>query len=238
MKIDAMTMCASAFAAAGLASTAAAGQDAATLGAGITGNPRVGVVLQLPPKTKLRSLRPLTRQVEEIFRTARLTLEWELLGGMDRPGLHDQVVVVELRGICSPFRIDAVQGQAEGARLGWTLIQNGEVTPYSVVDCDQIARTLRYSPGSAARQPSRYHEFWALAARVLAHEMLHSLLRTTRHEGTDCLRSPLRQQDLRQPARLQPVEVRALARLAQGAPPTVAKGATRPGEDKQIPAAR
>ena len=178
--------------------------------------PTVGVMLKFDRQPAPAFLKRLQKDVAAIFRPAGLDLRWEVLGPGREPHTYDRVVVLELRGYCSALRPLNGEPAPEGSLpLGWTLINNGEVIPFAVVSCDHMTQALA-QPQLRGRHrqllPTMYNR---LAARVVAHELMHTLLRTADHHDGDCTRSPLRDVDLGGAVRLKPDEVAALRQIGR-----------------------
>jgi hypothetical protein len=122
-----------------------------------------------------------------------------------------------MRGDCMPMGQEHPPSDQQRRTLGWTRVnEDGEVTPFLMVDCDQIAALVQQTAHPPVHRTFDYGAFWRLAARVMAHELLHSLLGTPEHQPTDCARSPLLRRDLRLAARLNPQEAAALRRIGRG----------------------
>ena len=184
--------------------------------------PRVGVYLKFEKPVFDKAARTLGKAVEQIFAPAGVELHWQLLDGRQPPGEFDRAVVIEMRGSCTPWRQQEPPAGSERLTLGWTRIEDGAVIPFCMVDCDAIARSLARPSSMTGGAAGAYTRYWQLAARVLAHELMHALLRSAEHYSSDCLRSPLRAVDLASPARLKPAETAALRRIGLAAPPILA----------------
>ncbi len=178
-----------------------------------TSRSTVGVFLRFERPDSPSFTRRLERDVAAIFRPAGV----DLVFPRPQDGTRDyhRVVIVEMRGHCTSWRAAEVSGEAEAAPLGWTRLNaDGQVMPFAMLDCDQVAR--------AARRANRLHgplghfsTFSRLAARVMAHELVHALLRTAEHRQTDCGRAQLRQADALDQARLDPSEIAALREIGR-----------------------
>jgi len=55
--------------------------------------------------------------------------------------------------------------------------------------------------------------YWRLVGRVMAHELMHALLRRPGHDNTDCARPVIAAYDLHVEPRLHPSEIAALRNL-------------------------
>ena len=190
---------------------------------------KVGVMVWFEQPPQKDFLQQLRREVEEIFRPSGLDLTWELRDGKRQPGAYDRVVLLDFRGKCGSNRLDITHAaSAAQPRLGGTMVHNGEVIPFAMVDCENMAAVVRSMHTQVAGKlllPGIYNR---LAGRVAAHELMHVLLRTTDHRSTDCMRPFLRATDLQFAARLTPAEIAALRLAGRASPsPTLAQGTHR-----------
>ncbi len=201
--------------------------------------PTVGVLLKFDRKPTPGFVKQLQKEVAGIFQPTGLDLRWEILDGKHGSKTYNRVVMIEMRGRCTPFR--AVEATPQGGTpegglsLGWTLIGNGEVLPFAVVSCDQIAVAMA---NMRAQMPNRQvfpSMYTRLAGRVVAHELMHTLLRTPEHHASDATRSPLHPADLDVQAQLRPEEVTALRGIARSQAPTLAQGEKKAGSSTATP---
>lgn len=130
-----------------------------------------------PPQAVLDSIQ------DELRSTMAATgnqFEWHSLAGVRGNEVVTQLAVVTFRGRCDVGGIVA-RPVVPGA-LGWTHVSNGEVLPFSEVDCDSIREFLQIGLLSIA-PGERELAYGRAVARVLAHELYHVLARTA-HHGT------------------------------------------------------
>ena len=178
--------------------------------------PTVGVMLKFDRQRAPAFLKQLQKDVAAIFRPTGLDLHWEIVGAGRQPGAYDRVVVLEMRGCCDTLRpLNGGPAPDGSLPLGWTLISDGEVIPYAVVDCDHMARALAQPQIRIQNRQLLPGLYSRLASRVVAHELMHTLLRTADHHDGDCTRSPLRDVDLAREVRLEPNEVAALRQIGR-----------------------
>ena len=176
----------------------------------------VGVMLSFERKPSPDWARRLRREVEEIFGPSKLDLRWEVLNDHTQPGSYSRAVVVEVRGRCGFTRVAEVEPAWNGTvQLGWTLVNDGEVIPHAAIDCDRIAAVVAGARKLALNRQLLPGMYQTLSARVLAHELMHALLRTADHQQSGCLRTPLRLADLQAPVRLSSTEVAALREVGR-----------------------
>ena len=108
--------------------------------------------------------------------------------------------------------------------LGWTFVVGGEVMPNAMVDCDRITRASLQMGLARSHREWRDLLYVRLASRVIAHELMHTLLRISDHDGADLTRSPLQLEDLRPLPRLTPAQITALRQIGPPSPTVSAGG--------------
>lgn len=186
--------------------------------------PTVGVMLSFEHQPPRHYLQQIQRDVAQIFRPSRLDLHWQVMQEGVQPDSYSRAVVVEVRGRCGFGRVGELTPSHEPhVRLGWTAVSDGEVIPHVTMDCDQIAATIagaRTQGFQRGTLPELYHR---LTTRVLAHELLHALLRSADHNSSDCLKSRLRLVDLWAPARLNAHNLQALRDVGRTRAPALAQ---------------
>jgi len=107
---------------------------------------------------------------------------WETRAGEVSRGL----AVINFRGRCELTGL--IHEHPDGGPLGWTYVTDGEVLPFSDVDCDRVRAFL--SDSLLRLHPyDRAHAFGRALARVLAHELYH-VITETRHHGSSGVAQP------------------------------------------------
>ena len=71
--------------------------------------------------------------------------------------------------------------------LGTSLVSDGQVLPFSEVECDQVRKTLAYE--ERATEMDRQCALGRAMGRVVAHELYHVLACTTKHAGRGLARA-------------------------------------------------
>lgn len=174
-------------------------------------SPQVAVLLSFQNRAVPDLVEQVRREVDGIFSPAGLTLVWQSDPPGFPPGPEQEIVRVEMRGNC---RLSLVEGFAAPFRgraaLGWTRIHNGRVLPESAVECDQIARAMQSLSHQVRNRALLQRLYIKLVGRVMAHELMHALLRTADHHLAFNLEAPLRPADLLEPVRLLPFQIAAL----------------------------
>ena len=156
------------------------------LAASVIGNPApqkhpaVGVFIDFDAIPSPRSIEEMKREAAKIMHTAGYSLDWRNLRQNEGKEGFGNVVVVKFRGKCRQEFPALVEPYADApVTLASTLVQDGHVLPFSEVQCDQVRRVLSYAPGR-----ERQGAFGLALGRVVAHELYHLLLNTTRHAAT------------------------------------------------------
>jgi hypothetical protein len=187
--------------------------------------PTVGVLLRFDRPPQRGFVNELRLTVEQIFRPAGLAFRWGV-APPEKEVCGHRTVVIDLHGFCGPALLrDA--GDTEPLRefpLGWTFVVGGEVLPTSMVDCDRITRATLQIGLARSHREWRDLLYVRLAGQVMAHELMHALLRTSDHDGADLTRSPVYLGDLRPLPRLTPAQITALRQIGPREPTVSAGG--------------
>ena len=123
----------------------------------------------------------IEREVEAVIAPAGIRVNWNAPGNTGSSELPTRIATMELRGHCSaaaPLPNRGLQQVAES--LGQTHVMDGKVLPYADVQCDSVRRLIDREL-RAARAGDRDDLLGRALGRVMAHELYHVLLRTTRH---------------------------------------------------------
>jgi hypothetical protein len=130
------------------------------------------------------SIKTFRRELDALMRSAGYRLEWREAGS--HPEAESAfVTVVELRGICQPASDLAARtvSPASEFSLGSTAVSDGQVLPFSWVNCEALTRVL--APALVAQHPARRDYLYGRAiARVVAHELYHVLTNQREHSAT------------------------------------------------------
>ena len=132
---------------------------------------------QAPPHTVLNSLQ---EEVARIMAPMGLTFKWSLLSENRGNELSVKVAVIRFTGACDTIQT-AIQ-PAHSSALGWSYMDDGIVLPFSTVDCDGIRAFLR-SDLFARPKEELEERFGRAIGRVVAHELYHIFVNTTRHSS-------------------------------------------------------
>jgi hypothetical protein len=133
---------------------------------------------QQPPAAVLQALRD---EVESIMSPSGLHFEWRSLAGVRGDEVAVELAVLTFRGRCDTEGMSAHGSRHIGA-LGWTHVSDGDILPFSEVDCDGIRHFLSDAMFTL-RQPDRDIAYGRALGRVLAHELYH-IFADTKHHGS------------------------------------------------------
>jgi hypothetical protein len=130
-----------------------------------------------PPGYVLEALR---REVSSVLGPIGVHFDWRSL---DDPRANQPVaelVVIKFKGRCQA--VEGLAGAMQAGALGWTHISDGDMLPFSDIDCDRTWRFVQPAlVGSEEEQQNRI--FGRALGRVLAHELYHIFANTTKHAG-------------------------------------------------------
>src|SRR5579871_801156 len=130
---------------------------------------------QDPPETVLESVQ---EELENILEPLGLGFEWRSLVLNRGNEVSTELAVIHFKGNCDISDLEAAD--AFPGPLGWTHISDGEILPFSDVNCDGIRlflqRDLLKLPEKG--RPAAYGR---AIARVVAHELYHIFAKTTKH---------------------------------------------------------
>jgi hypothetical protein len=122
----------------------------------------------------------MQQELSGLMRPAGFQVEWKKLGSQPQQGEAGSLIVVELRGTCRPPVESQPQDGLEGATLASSSVVDGQVLPFSSIDCSALSRFL----GPALAKESWKHRnymYGRAMARVLAHEFYHVIAQTREH---------------------------------------------------------
>jgi hypothetical protein len=125
------------------------------------------------------SITEMKSELKSIMAPMGVSFEWR---SVKESGGHESVVelvVISFKGRCE---LDGTPllGREKGSALGWTHMSDGQMLPFSDIECDRIRALVR--PLVVVRdQGERDALFGRAMARVLAHEMYHMFTKTAHH---------------------------------------------------------
>ncbi len=131
------------------------------------------------------SVQEMKREVASILGPAGLRVDWRYLADPREDESYADLAVVRFNGKCQVEGVGLVFSDpgpsGATAALGLTRTSNGQILPYSEVDCNQIRRLIGPALHGA---PSREQEsaLGRALGRVVAHELYHILANTKSHD--------------------------------------------------------
>jgi hypothetical protein len=141
--------------------------------------PSVGVFLDFDSVPGTASVEVMKKEVNTLLKG--ISLKWRMLNENHGNELFAGLVVFKFKGSCKVEAWDQQSTPAPGSRtVGETKVVNGNVMPFSEVECDEVRRALSYMrPDSSHRE--RQKALGLALGRVVAHELYHMLAHTTAH---------------------------------------------------------
>jgi len=139
----------------------------------------VTVILNFEGPGSQISIDTMEREAGLILKSSGLQLGWGMMG-QDPHAEYKDLVVVTFRGSCEfdPWRSQTL----EPGPFAFTHITNGEVMPFAEVNCDRVLSAVR--DAMLGRGYAGVDQFIGRAlGRVVAHELVHMLTRSTQHRS-------------------------------------------------------
>jgi hypothetical protein len=141
-----------------------------------------------------QSWKELQAEVTNLMHPAGFDVEWQLKTGASFPPTTSELVVVQFHGSCG-MQGAAVAVHSVPGPMGITHVANGEVLPFSDVDCELVrGQVAAAMAGYDARQAERL--LGRALGRVVAHELWHALTRSETHGRHGLMRKALSGGDL------------------------------------------
>jgi len=130
---------------------------------------------QQPPDAVLESLQ---EELANIMLPMGLGFEWRSLDASKGNEVSAELAVIHFKGRCDTEDLQLIEGRP--GPLGWTHISEGEILPFSDINCDGLRLFLQRD---LLRMPEneRPAAFGRAVGRVLAHELYHVLAKTAKH---------------------------------------------------------
>jgi hypothetical protein len=137
----------------------------------------ITIVLDFQGPRNEQSITEMKKEFAGIMKDAALTFEWKSRNEAEHAGF-DNLVVVRFKGTCIlrpiPYLYD------ERGPMAFTYTTEGEVQPFSEVECDQVTRVVRSAMSGVDFANADLLMGRALG-RVLAHEIVHILTKSGTH---------------------------------------------------------
>jgi hypothetical protein len=123
----------------------------------------------------------LEDEVESIMGPAGRHFVWRSLVNVEGHEVSSELAVLTFKGRCNVEGLSLKEIHA-GA-LGWTHVSDGNILPFSEIDCDRIRNFVQKE--LLYRKPGEREEAFGRAmARVVVHELYH-IFANTPHHGSD-----------------------------------------------------
>jgi hypothetical protein len=116
-------------------------------------------------------------EMDAIMAPLDMRVDWRDLSDANGKHMVTELLVVRFRGDC---QVNRLRSAPKFGPLGWTHISDGQILPFTDVDCDQI-RELMQSPLATSPPGEQPKLLGRAMARVIAHELYHFLGNTTKH---------------------------------------------------------
>lgn len=138
----------------------------------------VTVVLDFDQPHSEKSLQAMQGETQAILSESGIHLDWQFRSNQAKQPEFPDVVVVKMKGKCSmdlfPMPLD------ERGPLAFTYRSDGEMLPFSEVQCDRIRQSIRrVMTGKEYKQGDEI--LGRALGRVLAHEMYHIFAHNKEH---------------------------------------------------------
>jgi hypothetical protein len=141
----------------------------------------------------------MKREVESLTKASGFDLHWRSLGGQRVEETFSDLMVVKFHGKCN---MDGIQllfnelgPEGEGGALGSTKTSNGQVLPFSELECDRIRRSIAPLAVGYSRE-ERESLLGRAMGRVLAHELFHVFANTDKHGHEGVAKTTYSRKDL------------------------------------------
>ena len=134
----------------------------------------------------------LKHELDQAFKDTHLKLDVQLRDRAKRLDVQD-IVVVRLKGVCQMENFAPLMD--EQGPLAWTHIVDGQILPFSDVDCQHVRNAVAKALwGGQRREKDRL--LGRALARVIAHEIMHIVGKTHEHSENGIFREGLSGQQL------------------------------------------
>jgi hypothetical protein len=159
---------------------------------GQASRPTLTIVLQFRGPHAVRPVEDMEQEVENILRESGWSIAWVSWKQVSQ-GVFDELAVVRMNGDCevSPWmRLPPAEGP-----LGVAHVSDGVVLPFSDIACDKIASSVQ--PAIWGLDPAQADlVFGRAVGRVVAHELVHMISRSTAHGRRGVAQPGLSESDL------------------------------------------
>jgi hypothetical protein len=141
----------------------------------------------------------MKREVESLTKASGFDLHWRSLEGVRAEETFADLMVVKFHGKCNMDGIQLLFNElgmeGEGGALGSTKTSNGQVLPFSELECNRIRRSI--APLAVGYSKEEREALLGRAmGRVLAHELFHVFANTDEHGHEGVMKTSYSRKDL------------------------------------------
>jgi hypothetical protein len=155
------------------------------------GAPAIAVFMDFESEPSAEALSQMEREITSIMKPSGLQFDWRMMKNRRSGESFLDLVVVNFKGSCQaerPVLYNELGPVFERQPLALTRISDGQVLPFSDVQCDTIRQYI--APDVASAAPDKRERILGRAlGRVVAHEMYHIFAHTTVHAEDGVARS-------------------------------------------------
>lgn len=135
----------------------------------------------------------LRDELDQIMGPIGIHFTWRSLSGVRGNEVSVELAVVTFKGRCD---IAGLNGRSiQPGALGWTHVSDGNILPFSDVDCDRIRGFIQGGLLTLPRD-EREEVYGRAIGRVLAHELYHIFANTQKHGSCGVAKESYTVQDL------------------------------------------
>jgi hypothetical protein len=141
----------------------------------------------------------MQREVASLTKSSGFDLQWRSLSGPRAEETFTDLMVVKFHGKCNMDGIQLLFNElgleGEGGALGSTKTLNGQVLPFSELECGRIRRSI--APMAVGYSMEERESLLGRAmGRVLAHELFHIFANTEKHGHEGVAKTSYSRKDL------------------------------------------
>lgn len=138
-------------------------------------------------------LEALQDELEQIMAPMGFRFNWRSLSGVKGNEVSVELAVITFKGRCDVAGL--LPRSVQPGALGWTHVSDGNILPFSDVDCDRVRSFVQGTLLTVSRD-DREELFGRALGRVLAHELYHIFANTQKHGSCGVAKEAFSVQDL------------------------------------------
>jgi hypothetical protein len=156
----------------------------------------------------------LRRELRYLLEPAGIAVEVMLKSEMPVSPQFSELVVFEMKGLCSMNAAPVVWGRSLSERgpLAFAYLSNGEILHFGEVECDRVRLCLQRVTGGGSPEQHQA-QYGAALAIVVAHEIYHMMAGSKQHTKDGLTKESLSARELLDGALSIPLVVRETLRL-------------------------